>query len=276
MAEWKPFDLTWGRSIYYCSVCEESVDMPTVMGKPKYKFCPNCGAKMIAEQTEPNCSEIPNNCEDEPHTERIKTLDYCDICNHRGCDNCIANNLDVYCVPSGYAQKDTPQTDLLVKTPHKSRESHEKNCETCRDKDAYDEWEGNCDECENGSMYTPQTDKDKVVCPNCGRSDYIRSFEKDFNIKNSGYRYKCINCNTYIKDTPQTDCDTCRHYKLACELFSEVCKYEPTTQTETQNSNLTFEKDDENEKTAIDFWGTLYYGYELGLKARAEQTERSE
>ena len=94
------------------------------------------------------------------------------------------------------------QTDLLVKTPHKSRESHEKNCETCLDKDAYDEWEGNCDECENGSMYTPQTYKDKVVCPNCGRSDYIRSFEKDFNIKNSGYRYKCINCNTYIKDTP--------------------------------------------------------------------------
>ena len=53
---------------------------------------------------------------------------------------------------------------------------------------------------------TPQTYKDKVVCPNCGRSDYIRSFEKDFNIKNSGYRYKCINCNTYIEDEPQTDC----------------------------------------------------------------------
>lgn len=42
-------------------------------------------------------------------------------------------------------------------------------------------------------------------------------------------------------DTPQTDCETCRHYKLACELFSEVCKYEPITQTETQNSNLTFD-----------------------------------
>lgn len=56
--------------------------------------------------------------------------------------------------------EDEPQTDLLVKTPRKSRESHEKNCETCRDKDAYDEWEGNCDECENGSMYTPQTDCD--------------------------------------------------------------------------------------------------------------------
>ena len=44
-------------------------------------------------------------------TERIKTPDYCDICNHNGCDNCIANNLDDYCVPSGYAPKDTPQTE---------------------------------------------------------------------------------------------------------------------------------------------------------------------
>ena len=58
---------------------------------------------------------------------------------------------------------------------------------------------------------------------------------------------KCIwNVCNYNKvewdaDTPQTDCETCRHYKLACELFSEVCKYEPTTQTETQNSNLTFD-----------------------------------
>lgn len=48
---------------------------------------------------------------DTPQTERIKTLDYCDICNHKGCDNCIANNLDDYCVPSGYTPKDTPQTD---------------------------------------------------------------------------------------------------------------------------------------------------------------------
>ena len=48
---------------------------------------------------------------DTPQTEKIKTPDYCDICNHNGCDNCIANNLDEYCVPSGYAPKDTPQTD---------------------------------------------------------------------------------------------------------------------------------------------------------------------
>ena len=67
---------------------------------------------------------------------------------------------------------DTPQTDLLVKTLHKSRESHEKNCETCRDKDAYDEWEGNCDECENGSMYTPQTDCE--ACELDGKADVCK------------------------------------------------------------------------------------------------------
>ena len=108
MAEWKPFDLKWGRSIWYCSACEESTEVPTYLGTPMYNFCPMCGANMNMKS-------------------------------------------------------------------------------------------------ENKQADTPQTDKDKVVCPNCGRSDYIRSFEKDFNIKNSEYRYKCINCNTYIKDTPQTE-----------------------------------------------------------------------
>ena len=69
---------------------------------------------------------------DTPQTERIKTPDYCDICNHKGCDNCIANNLDDYCVPSGYAPKDTPQTDC---GGYDSRRDYE------YDK-ALDEWEG--------------------------------------------------------------------------------------------------------------------------------------
>ena len=43
---WKPFDLTWGRSIYACTVCGDAMEVPTEMGKPMYKWCPNCGAKM--------------------------------------------------------------------------------------------------------------------------------------------------------------------------------------------------------------------------------------
>lgn len=44
--KWKPRDLTWGRSYYYCSACEETVDMPTAMGIPMFCYCPNCGADM--------------------------------------------------------------------------------------------------------------------------------------------------------------------------------------------------------------------------------------
>ena len=40
--------------------------------------------------------------------------------------------------------------------------------------------------------------RDKIKCPKCGRSDYIKSF-KDWGIDGSIYKYKCINCNTYIK-----------------------------------------------------------------------------
>ena len=55
-----------------------------------------------------------------------------------------------------------------------------------------------------------QTEPQQVVrlkhfkCPKCGRSDYIRSFE-DWGVDGGIYKYKCINCNTYIKDEPQTE-----------------------------------------------------------------------
>ena len=64
---------------------------------------------------------------DTPQTERIKTHDYCDICNHKGCDNCISNSLDEYCVPSGYEPKDTPQTD--------DKDEPQKDCKKCKNYD---------------------------------------------------------------------------------------------------------------------------------------------
>ena len=52
-----------------------------------------------------------------------------------------------------------------------------------------------------GMVTEPQT----IRCPKCGRTDYIRDMEKDMGIKGSCYKYKCINCNTYINDEPQTE-----------------------------------------------------------------------
>ena len=50
-----------------------------------------------------------------------------------------------------------------------------------------------------------KTEPQTIRCPKCGRTDYIRDMEKDMGIKDSCYEYKCINCNTYIKDEPQTE-----------------------------------------------------------------------
>ena len=80
-----------------------------------------------------------------------------------------------------------------------------------------------------------------TVSPNykcCSKFAEVKPYE--YEIKALHKDYQEPYCE--VADTSQTDCDTCRHYKPACELFSEVCKYEPTTQTETQNSNSSFEK----------------------------------
>lgn len=44
--EWIEFDTKWGRSLYYCTNCMETSEVPAAFGKPLYNFCPNCGAKM--------------------------------------------------------------------------------------------------------------------------------------------------------------------------------------------------------------------------------------
>lgn len=44
--KWKPFDLTWGRSVWACDACGETVDVPTLSGKPIFDYCPWCGARM--------------------------------------------------------------------------------------------------------------------------------------------------------------------------------------------------------------------------------------
>lgn len=46
---WKPFDLSWGRSIYSCTNCGTAMEVPREMGEPIYNYCPYCGARMDGE-----------------------------------------------------------------------------------------------------------------------------------------------------------------------------------------------------------------------------------
>ena len=49
--EWIETDETdCGATVYKCSECELRVsDLPTILGKPIYSFCPNCGCRMRKE-----------------------------------------------------------------------------------------------------------------------------------------------------------------------------------------------------------------------------------
>ena len=35
----------------------------------------------------------------------FKTLEYCDICDHKGCEECVANALDEHCMPSQFKKQ---------------------------------------------------------------------------------------------------------------------------------------------------------------------------
>ena len=74
------------------------------------------------------CLEVISDSKTEPQTERIKTYDYCDICNHKRCENCIANSLDDYCVPSGYepiTKTETQNSNLTFEKDECAKEYEE-------------------------------------------------------------------------------------------------------------------------------------------------------
>ena len=102
-------------------------------------------------------------------------------------------------------------------------------------------------ELENGYWVNPMADRKtepQIRCPKCGRTDYIKNLEKDFGVKDDIFKYKCINCNTYIKDEPTTeDCSTVS----TCSKMEQV-EDEPQTYVinpqEPTNDDKCFECDD--------------------------------
>ena len=80
-------------------------------------------------------------------TEPMKTTDYCDICNHEGCENCVADSTNPYCIPSNYKQTEPTTEDCsTVETM---------SCQECK------HWnDGECGHCGEGYIceYEPSTD----------------------------------------------------------------------------------------------------------------------
>ena len=75
----------------------------------------------------------------------FKTLEYCDICDHKGCKECIANALDEHCIPSQFKKqiedecaKEYEELGLkelkeLIKADRK--DEPQKDCKKCKNYD---------------------------------------------------------------------------------------------------------------------------------------------
>ena len=50
--QWKQLDSDFYSNIYFCSNCLVYERVKTVMGKPAFDYCPNCGAKMELKELE--------------------------------------------------------------------------------------------------------------------------------------------------------------------------------------------------------------------------------
>ena len=74
----------------------------------------------IMDKTEPTISKMEQvdkdinvRSKDEPKTQTktqnsnltFKTLEYCNICDHKGCKECISNALDEHCIPSQFKKQ---------------------------------------------------------------------------------------------------------------------------------------------------------------------------
>ena len=177
----------------------------TDLEKDKILLLANSIGKMARELQ--SIKRLLKEIADASQTERIKTLDYCDICNHKGCDNCIANNLDDYCVPSGYepiTQTETQNSNLTFEKRTML------DCYNCKRFETEDE----CIECHYEPKTEPQTDKHK--CRRCVYYDVSSDY------------YPCVSCVDYsnytgeIEDEPQTE------YERASEQREHDILYEPT------------------------------------------------
>ena len=84
-------------------ICKDYCKYPDIeSGNKLADICDQCPMNKCeelrwAEQTEPTTQTETQNS-----NLTFETLEYCDICDHKGCENCIANALDEHCMPSQF------------------------------------------------------------------------------------------------------------------------------------------------------------------------------
>ena len=135
----------------------------------------------------------------------FKTLEYCDICDHKGCEECIANALDDHCMPSQfnkqiedecakeYEELGLKELKELIEADRKTEPSNSEipnNCEYAENPSG-DVWECGC---------FPDT--------YCEHQIYDRNPDGTINIVECGYEPKTeptISKMEQVEDEPQTE-----------------------------------------------------------------------
>ena len=116
----------------------------------------------------------------------FKTLEYCDICDHKGCEECIANALDEHCMPSQFKKQIEDEC---------AKEYEELGLKELKELIEADR---------KTEPHIVGKHADAIII------DDSRLTAKCLNCANGG-SYKCIKCDgemyyKYDKDEPQTDC----------------------------------------------------------------------
>ena len=87
--------------------------LSTKKDMPQIEEALNMAIEALADRTTESTGYNLSPVEDEPTTQTetqnsnltFKTLEYCDICDHKGCEECIANALDEHCMPSQFKKQ---------------------------------------------------------------------------------------------------------------------------------------------------------------------------
>ena len=159
----------------------------------------------------------------------FKTLEYCDICDHKGCEECIANALDEHCIPSQFKKqiedecaKEYEELGLkelkeLIEADRKDEPTiskmeqveEPKICDTCRYYNSYIPCGSTPSACKKADKFAEEfVDGLKKLKP----KDKPQKWETPPKFEHKGDITTCVSVPMFlikdalVEDEPQTDC----------------------------------------------------------------------